>query len=281
MKAPLLLFLLAGLAAPLFLTAQEGTGGTTNPSWMRNLTRDPPGPYAELRPVLLEYNLTWKNTVKAGEMAVKIVPAPNERIYLGNASGKSTGLARALFPYDFKAVSRVSAGSLRPTVFAMNEEQRKSRSSYEIQFTTDRTLFQTTKQNTEKPGSKPVTRKTGFDHDFTQDLMSAVFYLRSQPLKQGDKVSLVVAPQNRAYLTQARVAGREKRRVRGKSYSTIKLDLGIAKIDDDLSLKPYSKVDSATVWITDDAYRLPLEMQADIFIGFVSARLTGRRWLGP
>ena len=41
----------------------------------------------------------------------------------------------------------------------------------------------------------------------------------------------------------------------------------------------YSKIEKATLWITDDTYRLPLELQADIAVGYISARLTDRKWL--
>ena len=35
----------------------------------------------------------------------------------------------------------------------------------------------------------------------------------------------------------------------------------------------------ATIWLSDDDFRLPLEVQADIFVGFISARMTERAWL--
>jgi hypothetical protein len=36
---------------------------------------------------------------------------------------------------------------------------------------------------------------------------------------------------------------------------------------------------TSTIWISDDALRLPIEMHADIFVGYMSARMTGMKML--
>ncbi|MDA8634751.1 DUF3108 domain-containing protein, partial [Verrucomicrobiales bacterium] len=69
---------------------------------------------------------------------------------------------------------------------------------------------------------------------------------------------------------------KESRKIKGKNYKTIKLAAHIGKINSDLSLKHYDKI---TLWIADDEYRLPLELQSEISLGFVSARLVDSEWL--
>lgn len=250
------------------------------PAWAKDLTRASPGPHAELRPVRLSYNLSWKNVVKAGEVDIEVRPAEKQpRVLVGRAEGRSTGLARTLWPYDFEAVSRVDSETLRPLGFTMEEKRRHKRFRYRIEFDGRRAIFHTRQTDTRKPGEAPRTGTRRFRHDFVQDMLSSAIYLRSLPLSQGEKVTLVVTPHNKTYLVSATVLGREKREIRGLSHDTIKLDLGVSKINDDYSLKPYPKLKKATVWISDDAYRLPLDVQAEIFVGFVSARLTEREWL--
>jgi hypothetical protein len=54
----------------------------------------------------------------------------------------------------------------------------------------------------------------------------------------------------------------------------------IRKIDrTTLDLSSYKKMKTSTIWISDDALRLPLEMHAEIFVGYMFARMTGLKML--
>src|SRR5690606_33180862 len=105
--------LMAILAAP----AQEPEGP---PAWMKNVTRLPPGNHADLRPVALEYTLDWNHRVNAGRVQLSVVKS-EERTgrFVGDAEGRSTGFARLLYPYDFRARSIVDQNSLRPLTFQL------------------------------------------------------------------------------------------------------------------------------------------------------------------
>lgn len=279
MKLPRPLLVLLVLLTIVDLAGQEEDGKPA-PDWMRNLTRRPPGPYSDLKPVSLSYNLSWKNTINAGKLTIDVLPSENgDGSYVGSAEGKSTGLARALWPYDFKAISKVDRDTLRPVVFSLNEEERNARNSYRIEFDEDHMVSNTVQVVTDKEDRDPIAHTSDFQHDFVQDVLSSVFYMRSQPLTTGETISMIVTPFNRPYYASAKVLGREKKRVKGKSYDTIKLDIKIGKIHSDLRMELYTKIEKATLWITDDTYRLPLELQADIAVGYISARLTDRKWL--
>ncbi len=250
------------------------------PKWMQNITRKPPGPYSALDPVSLSYNLSWKNTINAGKLTIDVLPSPDgESSYIGSAEGKSTGLARALWPYDFKAISQVDQTTLRPLLFSLNEAERSARNSYRIEFKDDRMISNTVQLSESKGSEGPISHTSRFRHDFVQDVLSSVFYMRSQALIQGEDISMIVTPFNRPYFAEAVVLGREKKKIKGTTYNTIKLDIQIKKIHSDLRLESYKTIKKATLWISDDTYRLPLELQADIAVGFISARLTDRKWI--
>ena len=57
---------------------------------------------------------------------------------------------------------------------------------------------------------------------------------------------------------------------------TIRLSVGMRKIDrKSLELLPYKKMkNDATLWLSDDADRVPVELRAAIFIGDIRATLT-------
>ncbi|MCG8601216.1 MAG: DUF3108 domain-containing protein [Verrucomicrobiales bacterium] len=265
--------LLAGLLHfPPTAKSEEGP-----PSWMKNVTRLPPGDHAILRPVKLEYTLSWNNKVNAGEFEIAVTKRGSKNTkFIGDAQGRSTGFARVLWPYDFRARSIIDEASLRPITFQLTEQERNEQSSYDIIFDNRKQLYTTTSK---KKNEAERTATSRFKFDFGQDALSSAFYLRTQPLEDGDELNMVVTPFNKPYLAQFRVMGREKRKIKGKSYQTIKLAARVAKINTDLSLKHYDKIKTTTLWIIDDKYRLPVELQSDISLGFVSARLRDTEWL--
>lgn len=244
---------------------------------MKDVTRLPPGGFADLRPVQLEYTLSWNNRVNAGEFAIAVTRRADEsQRFVGDAEGRSTGFARVLWPYDFRARSIVEEDSLRPLTFQLTEQERNEQSSYDIIFGENRQFYTTTSQ---KKDEEKRTATSRFQFDFGQDALSAALYLRSQPLRDGDTIAMVVTPFNKPYYARFEVAGREVRKVKGEKFAAIRLDAVIGKINADLSLKQYEKIRKTTLWIADDQYRLPVELQSDISVGFISARLDEKKWL--
>ncbi|MEX2577880.1 MAG: DUF3108 domain-containing protein [Verrucomicrobiales bacterium] len=273
MKIPLSLFALPLVCAVAPASAQ----GEGPPEWMENITRVPPGDHANLRSVALEYTLSWNNRINAGRVEMSVDRSgSNKGKFVGNATGKSTGFARVLWPYDFRARSIVDEDSLRPLAFQLSERERNESNAYDIIFEPNRQLFTTTST---KKNNETETAKSRFKFGFGHDVLSSAFYLRSQKLDQGDELSMVVSPFNKPYLAEFKVLGREKHKVKGKTYDAIKLDAEVGKINSDLTIKSYDKIKRSTLWITNDEYRIPLELQTHIAVGFISARLDDLKWL--
>jgi hypothetical protein len=61
--------------------------------------------------------------------------------------------------------------------------------------------------------------------------------------------------------------------VHAGTYNAIKLDLQLKRIGKHLQLEPYKKFRRATIWVSDDAERLILRIEAQIFVGTVFAEL--------
>jgi len=247
------------------------------PTWMKNITRLPPGDHVNLRPVHLDYTLAWNNRVNAGELEVSIDRTDDGNSqFVGDATGRSTGFARVLWPYDFRARSLVDGMSLRPIVFQLREKERNEESSYDIIFESNSQVYTTTSR---EEGEEARTATNRFHFDFGQDVLSSAFYLRSHSLDAGDEINMVVTPFNKPYLARFTVTGREERKIKGTRYKTIKLDAKVGKVNPDLSIKTYEKIKKTTLWVSDDEYRIPLELQSDLIFGFVSARLDDLEWL--
>src|SRR5207247_8714989 len=83
----------------------------------------------------------------------------------------------------------------------------------------------------------------------------------------------VVKPTTNAYLATLTVTGLEKISVRAGTYNSIKLDLQLKRIGKNLELQPHRKFRRGTIWVSDDAERLLLRIDAQIFVGTVWAEL--------
>jgi hypothetical protein len=110
---------------------------------------------------------------------------------------------------------------------------------------------------------------------------SAALYLRSQPLKESSVYRLAIYPATNAYLATVTVLGREKISVRAGNYNAIKLDLKLKRISDHLELQPHKKFRRATIWVSDDALRVILRIEAQVFVGTVFAELQSVRLDNP
>ena len=129
-----------------------------------------------------------------------------------------------------------------------------------------------TRTRTEGKGvAEAKTRQFNFPNLF--DLVSAMLYLRSQPLKERAVYRIVAYPATNAYLATVTVVGREKISVHAGNYSAIKLDLRLMRIGKQRQLEPHRKFRRATIWVSDDAERLLLRIEAQVFVGTVFAEL--------
>ncbi|MGH8164945.1 MAG: DUF3108 domain-containing protein [Rhodanobacteraceae bacterium] len=125
---------------------------------------------------------------------------------------------------------------------------------------------------TDTKAKKPPTPKN-FNFPGLLDLHSALLFIRSQPLAEGSVQRIVVYPATNAYLATVTVEGRETVTVAAGTYPAIKLDLQLKKIGKEGELEPHKKFRRASVWLSDDADRLLLRIEAGVFVGTVFAEL--------
>ncbi len=245
--------------------------------WQKSLTPAKQGPHPRLQPIELDYSLTWKGMVNAGEITLTFGPRNVKKpgMFVITTQARSKGLAATMFPYSHHFWSELHQATLRPRLFVADESGRKERTKTTNLYTAAK--VDSTENELDKKGAVTAVGRTSFAFRDVNDLFSAMLLVRSQPLKNGEKTSLVVMPFKPPYLLQVEVIGREQHHGR----PAIKLSVSMRKIDRKTSqLRPYKKLNrSATMWLSDDASRIPLELRADVFIGDVRAVLTKSRQL--
>ncbi|MBK8092121.1 MAG: DUF3108 domain-containing protein [Verrucomicrobiaceae bacterium] len=244
-------------------------------SWTSSLTRTSAGPL-QVPACVLEYELGWKNTLKAGTARITIQEAGSS-YWRASAQASSTGFARTLWAYDCTMSSIISKNSLKPVFMQHSETDRSETCRYRVSFQPRRVITEST---TLPRSGTASTGTTTLAFSPVEDLLCTILYVRSLPLANGDKITRVVQPWDKPYLTTFEVQGRESIKIGGKAQPCIKLGVQIRKIDrDNLSLSSYKKMKTATIWVSDDAERLPVEMRAEIFVGYMSCRLTNKTLL--
>jgi hypothetical protein len=149
------------------------------------------------------------------------------------------------------------------------EHARSKEWETELSFTPERVTARRTE--TSEKGTQTKTRK--FDFPNVMSLSSALLYLRSKPLSEGAIERVVVYPSNSAYLCTVTVLGREHISVASGAYEAIKLEVKLNKIGKNRELQPHKKFKRAIVWLSDDADRLILRIESQIFLGTVFAEL--------
>src|SRR6266487_5562123 len=234
-------------------------------NWQATLSKDPAGNFPELRPLRASYRFGWSGlTAATGDVHFT---KPSENKFQLDGAGRTIGFVRALWKLDANYQAIASAGTLQPIESEQSESYRSKKVVTHLTFTNSGV----TRARTEGKGSEAKTRQFNFPNLF--DLFSAMLYLRSQPLKDRSVYRVVAYPATNAYLATVTVVGREKISVHAGSYSAIKLDLGLKRIGKHRQLEPHRKFRRATIWVSDDAERLLLRIEAQVFVGTVFAEL--------
>jgi hypothetical protein len=235
------------------------------PDWISALSREPRGDFPDLRPVRATYTFGWSG-ITAGTANVRFFRGDANNFIL-EGHGRSVGLARVLWKFDVNYRSVADAETLRPLEMRQVEAVRGKRIETQLTFSDSGVT------RTRIEGNPPKTSTKDFAFENLNGLQSVLLYLRSQPLHDHSTYRVVVYPANSAYLATIIVAGHERARVRAGSYNAIKLDLQLQRIGKKNELEPHRKFRRASIWISDDSDRILLRIEAQIFVGSVTAEL--------
>jgi hypothetical protein len=254
------------LCAAFALLARGGEG-----DWKKEVSLVPPGKFPELPSVKMHFVFGWSNVLKAGEADATILHKRGE--YRAVVYGGTKGIARGLWTLDAQHVAAVFAPSLQSKRYIQIERYGKRTIETQVQF--DSTGLNRLRKT---QGSKDPEKWKRLNFTPVHDVIGGVLYVRSQPLKTGDEIGLVCFPGDSPYLVIVKVEQHETIKCMGRDRPAIRLSLAIRKLEVEKK-KPtaavdYGKFKSGSVWVSDDALRLPLRAEINVFIGFVYGELT-------
>jgi hypothetical protein len=230
--------------------------------WQAELTRKP-GVFAPLRPVRATYDFGWSG-FKAARVEADFSRTKEGKFQL-QVKGASTGAARALWKMDTTATSVVRPKALLPVELIQNEAYSDETRKTTVVFGPD----SVSRTRETKPSNDGSGKTKQFKFFPVHDLHSALLFVRSQPLEQGNAVRMVVYPAADAYLAEVEVLGRETLKVAGRTWPAIKLSLNLQRVNKNLELERHKNFKKAIAWLSDDADRLLLKIESEVMIGKV------------
>jgi hypothetical protein len=255
---------LARLLCATTLAVLAATAGAAD--WRETLTKKR-GNFPKLRPLTATYEFGWSGLTAAKTDAT--FSATKGGKFRLEADTRTVGAARALWRMNLKAVSICNAGTLRPVKLEQTETYARKTLTTTVDFTPQGPARLRVPDPPDK--TPPKVKRLKFSN--VHDLHSALLFARSQPLRAGDTIRLCVYPDTAAYLAEVVVAGREKLKAAGREWPAIRCDIKLRSIEKDFSLSPHEKFKRATAWLSDDADRLLLRIEAEVFVGAISAEL--------
>ena len=206
---------------------------------------------------VLEFDVGWSSYLTAGNATVSVKekkPSYNSVAYYVVAEGRPTPLLSKLYTLYYKADTLLDAYSLLPQRGSLYVEEGKRHR-----------MKTTTFNQPAKTAKYEVQTATRVEKDlslpaFTQDALSALYVLRSIPMKAGEKFNMPVTDAGDIYKVQMQVG----------SVEPIKTGLGTIN---GLKIVPVVTITKGTpprglaLWLSDDARRLPLKIEAQLAVG--------------
>ncbi len=235
------------------------------------------GPFPKLTPAVLDLQMSWNGKIEAGSVRLEFNPPDLKKQgrFVVRSFAASRGVGAVLFPYQAHFRSELDPATLRPRALHALEKDNKETITTTVRYLRKSVESREVKKLLKSGKTEQTDRTFMFAPVF--DIFSAMLHVRSQKLNAGDQVTLAVQPFDSPYLLRVKVLGREVHHGR----NSIRLSIGMQKIDrKTLGLLPYKKLKKdATLWLSDDAERIPLELRAAVFIGDVRATLVSHRKL--
>jgi hypothetical protein len=246
-------------------------------AWQNEVTTKKPGPHLKIPPVHLSFKVSWDGKINSANVDF-LFGKPDKRYppyIIAQLWGESTGIAKGLFPYQYNFTSFMRKEDYRPAIFAATESDRDEKRT-----TTNhsgRKVKSTEITDPFRKGKATITKKKTFTFKKAPvyDLLSAFLYVRSLDLKVGEEIVLLMHAFTTPHLARIRVRQREVHR----GLKCLRMDLRLQEIGPKMNLLTFDKMKTATMWLSDDHERVPVELRSEVFIGDVRAILVGKKYL--
>ena len=184
-----------------------------------------------------------------------------------------------MYTLDATHLSVVNRRTLHPVRLEQSEETSGKRLTDHVDFSPGEAVR--TNSNSQKKKDQAKSRPRHFPYPELYDMNSALLYTRSTPMTAGAEYTLPLMTATSPYLATIKVLGRNRVRVGAGEYPAIECSVALEKINRHGELEPRQGFKSAHAWMSDDADRLLLKVEAQVWVGAVSLELEKVNFTNP
>jgi hypothetical protein len=209
-------------------------------------------------PEQLLFDVIWGgwsfNWVKAGSATLDLLPTTNPKVWQIRSLAWGNSFFQSFYPVRDTVVSFINVNGVYPLAF----HKILSEGSYHDRQTTEY----------DQRANRVRTKDTAFAVDpFAHDVLSAFYFIRTQPLAVGKSFELSAVSGKKAYKLKVICHREETVKVPAGTFKTWVIE---PVLKDDGLFKAKGQL---WIWVTRDARRMPVKMQSKIPVGSVKAEL--------
>lgn len=207
--------------------------------------------------------------IDVADMSFTVYNSPDKKDYFVKAEARSKGTLSKLFNFSFyqKIDSTVDGDSLSVLKTVKRDEQgeRVRDSEAVFDYRSDKVTYVETDP---KDPQRPPRRVASSIKDETQDLISAIYNLRSLPFAVGKTFTIAVSDSGMVYQVPVKVTGRENQKTVLGKVMCWRVEPEV--FGDDRMIQQKGDM---TIWITDDARRIPVRSKIGTKLGKIEIKL--------
>jgi hypothetical protein len=218
----------------------------------------------------LQYKMSYSGFLRAGTAVLEVEETVlnGKKMFHTTGSGWTIGMIKWFFKVEDVYESYFDKDTIKPYVFKrkIDEGGYKKHRITSFDYNSKKAYIQDFIEQ----------KDTSVSFVNIQDMLSSFYYLRNQDvkeLKKGDEIAIDMFLDSQVYPFKLRFLGKEIIKTKfGKVKSLVFIPLV-------QSGRIFKAQESVTIWITDDANKIPIKMQADLTVGSLRAELEAYRGL--
>jgi hypothetical protein len=228
---------------------------------------------AQLRGVLpfspgetLTYDVTW-SVFPAGQVVATLLgPGKNgEPTYEVKTTAESKGFVSLLYGVDDEFRSFFDPNTLCSERITKRIHEGRRHKQTQINFDYARKVAVLDERDPTNPNARPKHKEESIPA-CVEDVVSAFYYLRNQPLEVGQEIELAVNDGSKTTEVEADVQGREQ-------ITTGLGSLTALRVEPKVFGALYPRQGRMLIWFSDDSRHLPLRIRMTISIGTITGTL--------
>lgn len=206
----------------------------------------------------LEYSVNY-GFINAGNAVMEIdtiIDIRGHKCFRITSTARSNKFFSNFYRVNDRVLSFIDVEGIYSLWFEKHLREGNFKSDRWISFHQDKNIAVTNKQDTLKVP------------EYVQDVLSAMYYIRTQPLEVGKSLLVDNHTDNKNYPIEVKILRKEKIKVGAGKFECFVVEPLLQE-----GAGVFQHKGKLTVWLTDDQYRLPILMKSKIFVGSISAEL--------